>query len=127
MELEKSIEINDIQKAADIINSITEKIDGYEEYIDNLTRFDDFKKMFFRMKEYSDLINAVESLVTNEEWQKAKLLLIDKVLPFYDEYKEEIEEKIAYCKIKEGDSISFNDSIDLEFQYYKTKEKSRII
>jgi CRISPR-associated protein (TIGR03986 family) len=121
--LEKNIEEKNVNEAGNIISAITQQIEGYELFVDGFKKFKSLEKKFLRLNNYSDLLIDVQDLMSNKQWQQAKIMLLEKVLPFYDGYKTEIEEKIAYCKSLEAESITFNKSIDLSMTIDNNKGK----
>lgn len=112
--LEISIEDNNMVQSFENIFNIENLIAENEQFASINEENNSLLNHFMQLKEYCQFYDEAEKYMAEKQWQKAKLVLIEKVLPICTiEKKPEIEEKIVYCKMKEGDSISFNDSIDL--------------
>lgn len=122
--LEECIKQGDIQQSEDLSNSIEKQIEGFESFIKSYSKFESLKIKFTQLKEYADLTKEADDFMKNNQWQQAKLFLMEKVLPnAIEEKKSEIERKIEYCKNMESESLSFNSSVDLNITLDKNKGK----
>lgn len=123
-ELQVNVNANNMAKSIEIISLTENLISLYEQDRTENLEYNSIYSLFQDLKEYCLLFDKAEKLMTENQWQKAKLVLINEVLPICSiEKKLEIEEKINYCKKQEGDSLDFYNSIDLNITIDMNKGK----
>jgi CRISPR-associated protein (TIGR03986 family) len=122
--LQKSIKANNMVKSFETISTIENLIAGNEKSVSENEEYNSLLSQFQQLKEYCQFFDEAEKLMSEKLWQQAKLLLIDKILPICnDEKRPEIEEKIEFCRKKEGEALDFNSSVDLNVLIDKNKGK----